>query len=525
MLYATRGVLAHPFTNTSDATIYAEVGFKLNDPSLYVHDPVILSQTRDFFTVVFYTLLPGAWESLERVGITYVTLGLLFGLAFSVGVHLLAYEVFRRRDIAWLTALVSMLVGRGLMQTPGGWGARVITPRFIVFGLSPLLLWLYWRWRRTWRVALVFAAFGVLLFMHPRFSVYPATLMAIGLLCQERPSVRHWKRTIGRVAPFVPFLLVILWLMVNRLGTEVVSGGGGAEVELSPYDFPGGLLRQLFFSGIDAAAPMVLGVLGWLGKRREEGIRPDEREAFLTFSLVPVALYGVTWLMVQWFPGIQLLNIKRFLSYAYLVPYAFAAYWILAQWRRGGWGRRLLAVLALAALLSVTYSQVRASFLDDNVVYREWVNLIYARFASDETQGRHAVIVAEAAQADDIASDWDSFHAACDWARNNTGVDAVFVVPPTHFSLFRLYSQRSLYATDRSVGIGSLYESEGNLIWERYEAATEAYTSGTVGAFQVLLCLGRADYVVVEREKFSLSAPLVYENRRYLVYTLPAISD
>ena len=133
-------------------------------------------------------------------------------------------------------------------------------------------------------------------------------------------------------------------------------------------------------------------------------------------------------------------------------------------------------------------------------------------------------MVAEAAQADDIASDWDSFHAACDWARDNTDVDAVFVVPPAHFSLFRLYSQRSLYATDRSVGIGSLYESEGNLIWERYEAATEAYTSGTVGAFQVLPSLGHADYVVVERDKFSLPAPLVYENRRYLVYAFPPSS-
>lgn len=525
MLYGARGVLAHPFTNTSDATIYAELGFKLNDPALYVHDPVIVSQTRDFFTLVFYTLLPDAWESLDYVGITYVTLGLVFGLAFGVGVYQLSCEIFRRRDVAFLTALVSMLVDRGLMQTPGGWGVRVITPRFIVFGLSPLLLWLYWRWRRTWYVAIVFAAFGVLLFMHPRFSVYPVTLMAIGLLLQARPSVLHWKRTVGRVAPFVLFLSIILWLMLNRLGTGVVSGEGWATTELTAYDFPGGLLRQLFLSSIDAAVPVVLGVLGWLSKRRNAGIRPDEREAFLIFSMVPVALYAMTWLMIQWFPGLQLLNAKRFLSYVYLVPYGFGAYWILAQWQRGKWGRRLVTVLALVTLFSVTYSRVRASFLDDNAVYRQWVNLIYARFASDETRGRHAVVVAEAGQADDIASDWDSFHAACDWARDNTDVDAVFVVPPAHFSLFRLYSQRSLYATDRSVGIGSRYESEGDLMWERYEAATEAYTSGALDAFQALLPLGRADYVVVERDKFSLSAPLVYENRRYLVYALYAHGD
>lgn len=32
--------------------------------------------------------------------------------------------------------------------------------------------------------------------------------------------------------------------------------------------------------------------------------------------------------------------------------------------------------------------------------------------------------------------DWESFRAVCDWARENTDVDAVFVVPPARFSPF-----------------------------------------------------------------------------------------
>jgi hypothetical protein len=522
LLYASQGVLVHPFSNTSDATIYAEIGFRLNDPDLYTHDPVIAAQMRNFRTVLFYMLLPDAREVLDNVGTTYVALGLFFGLVFGVGVYLFSYEVFGRCDIALLTALVSMLVGRDLMQTPGGWGVQVITPRFIVFGMSPLLLWLYWRWRRTWKVVFAFTAFGALLFLHPRFSVYPVALMGIGLLLQQRPSVQHWARSAARVAPFVPFLVAILWMMLARLGTEVVSGGGGAMVELTAYDFPGGLLRQLFFSTIDVAVPAVIGVLGWHSKRRRQGIGREEREAFLTFSLAPVALYAVLWLAIQWLPGIKLLNIKRFLSYAYVVPYAFGAYWLLDQWQQGSLGRRLVATAALAAMLLVTYSQVRASVLDDNAVYRRWVDLVYDRFAPVETQERHTVVLKEAAQAADIEDDWESFHAVCDWARENTDVDAVFVVPPAHFSLFRLYSQRSLYATDRGVGIASLYEFEAKLTWEKYQAATAAYVSGTLDVFQDLLPLGRADYIVVERDRFSLLAPLLYENRRYLVYALPA---
>ena len=63
------------------------------------------------------------------------------------------------------------------------------------------------------------------------------------------------------------------------------------------------------------------------------------------------------------------------------------------------------------------------------------------------------------------------------------------------------------------------------LMWEKYQAATAAYVSGTLNAFQDLWALGHADYVVVERNKFSLSAHLAYENRRYLVYVLPAPGD
>jgi hypothetical protein len=81
-----------------------------------------------------------------------------------------------------------------------------------------------------------------------------------------------------------------------------------------------------------------------------------------------------------------------------------------------------------------------------------------------------------------------------------------------------LYSQRALYAAARDVGMGTYYESAGNRIWDRYQAATAAYVSGTLNDFQDLQVLGRADYIVVERDEFSLSAPLVYQNRRYLVY-------
>jgi hypothetical protein len=520
LAYGLQGVLRNPFRGGMDATIYAATGFRLNDPSLYQNDPVIPSRARDFPTV-FYALLPDNWESLKNVGTTYVTLGLLFGVLFGVGIYLLIHEVFGGADLAVLVALIAMLANRGLMQTPCGWGVRLITPRFAVMGLSPLLLWLYWRWRDSWRVAIVFGALGLLLLVHPRFSVYPATLLGIGLLLQERPSVLHWARVALRVSPFVPFLVVIIWLAFARLGAEAMGGGGGASVELSPYDFPAGLLRQLFFSSVDAAVPLCLGVAGWVSRQQNSGIRREEREGLLTFTLLPIAVYAATWLGVQWAPALETLHCKRFLTWAYLVPYGYGASWILDQWQQGSMGRRLLAVAGLASLLVVTSGGVRATLLDDSVVYRRMVSTVYDRFAPQDTREGHDVVLADAGQAADIDEDWQAFYKLCAWARLSTDKDAVFVIPPRNFSLFRLYSQRSLYTMARNITIGSLYASGGEVVWERYQAATAAYAKRTSEAFEKLDDLGRTDYVVVEKEKLALDLPVVYENRRYRVYAMP----
>jgi len=518
-LYASQDMLRHPFNSTADATIYAQVGFRLNDPRLYANDPVIPIWARDFPTV-FFALLPARLQSLQNVGPTYLSLGLTFGLVFAAGVYLLIYEVFGKRDVALLTALIAMLVSRSLMQTPGGWGARLITPRYTVFGLSPSLLWLYWRWRQSWKVVFVFASLGILLLMHPRFSIYPATLLGVGLLTQHRPSLRHWSRVGVRVAPFAPFLLIILWMAIGRLGATGLSGEGGAPTQLGAFDFPGGLARQLFFSGVDAAVPLALGLMGWFSKKESEGIHPDEREAFVLLSVLPILIYAAFWLAIQWFPFFRLANVKRFLTWAYLVPYAWASYWVTQKWHQGVLSSRLLAALGLAALMTVTYSRVQANILGPSVTYRRLVDWTYQTFASEEVQAGHGVILADAAEADDIEQDWQSFYDLCDWARGNTTLDSVFVIPPRSFSVFRLYSQRSLYVMAKNVGLGSLYDFDGYTLWERYEAATTAYTSGTVRSFQELRALGRADYVVVERDKLTLDLPLAYENRRYRVYDL-----
>jgi hypothetical protein len=68
--------------------------------------------------------------------------------------------------------------------------------------------------------------------------------------------------------------------------------------------------------------------------------------------------------------------------------------------------------------------------------------------------------------------------------------------------------------------MGTYYESAGNPIWEKYQAATAAYVSGTLDVFLDLRKVGRIDYMVVERGRFTLPTPLAYENRRYLVYAL-----
>lgn len=516
-LYSSKGILAHPFRNTSDATIYAQVGFALNNPDLYVNDPVI-SSTAQGFVSVFFALLPDAWESLENVEVTYLALSFLFALVFASGVYLLIFEITQHQTAAFLTALVSLFVSRSVMETPTGWGGLVITPRFAVFGLSPLVLWLYWRWRRTWLVAIAFAAFGVLMLIHPRFSIYPVTIATLGLLFQGRPSPRHWARIALCVVVFAPFLLVVLYLT----SAQVEEGGILAKIpstsegalEKDPYAFPSRILRPLAFSTVDAAVPAGLCVLGWLSMKRT-GAQEDMQEALAIFSLVPLALYAILWVAIWWLPWVKLIGIERFLTYTCLMPYAYGTYWVAERWNERGLKPRLVATVALIALLLVTYRNLSTVFLQDNPAYRQMVDLFYDHLAPENVQDHRTTVLSEAGQAGDIEDDWESFHALCDWARAETDVGDVFVVPPRGLSLFRLYSQRSLYVSAKNLGG----------LWHRYQAATSAYTTGLPGDFVCLQTLGRVDYVVVEQEKLDLKAPLAYENRRYVVYSLGSLSQ
>jgi hypothetical protein len=511
-LYSSRGTLAHPFGSTSDATIYAEVGFAINDPTLYANDPVISSTARGFVSA-FFLLLPDAWESLENVEITYLSLSFLFALVFAIGIYLLIVDITRHQVAAFLAALVSLFVSRSLMETPTGWGVRVITPRFVVFGLSPVLLWLYWRWRHTWLAVIVFAAFGVLMLIHPRFSIYPVTIATLGLLFQDRPPLRHWARIALCVAVFAPFLLAVLFLTSTRVEGGILARVPSSDenaLEKDPYAFPSRVLRPLAFSIVDASVPVILCALGWLDMQKRAGGHQAAQESLVIFSLVPLALYTILWIAIWWLPWVKLIGIERFLTYACLIPYAYGTYWIAERWKERSLKPRLIATIALIALLLVTYRNLSTVFLQDNPVYRQLVDLFYDRLAPDNVQEHRTAVLSEAGQAGNIEDDWESFHALCDWARTETDVGDVFVVPPRNFSLFRLYSQRSLFVSAKNLGG----------LWDRYQATTTAYVSGDFADFEGLQTLGRADYIVVERDEFTLSAPLVYENRRYLVYDL-----
>lgn len=516
--YILYGVFFHPFSNTADATTYAQIGFKLNNPELYQQDIAITIWSRDVLTVFFF-LLPDAWEQLGVVGTSYVALSLAFGLLFGLGVFLLIDEIFERPDIAFIAALVAMLASRGLMQTPVGWGPRIITPRFVIFGLSPLLLWLYWRWRHSWRVSLLFFVLALLLALHPRFPVYPAAIMGLGLLIQQRPSWQHWGRVLLVSSPFAVGLLVIVWISIQRLGNDL-GGGGGVMVELPAYNLAG-LLRQLFFSAIGGVVPFGLALLGWLNHRRHQKMSPSVREAWLTFTLIPLGLYVLVWIGIQFLPTLNALNSKRFLSWAYLLPYAYAGLWITQLWQNPSWLRRAVAIVAVLALVFVTYTNVRNVLLTNNPLYRQAVDIFYERFAPTEIQSQNELVQTRAAQADPLQEDWDSFHALCDWARTETDIDAVFVTPPANFALFRLYSQRSLYTSNRNLGLGSMYAETGNILWDRYQAAVSAYRSADPDDFQALATLGTIDYIVVERAKLVLPLEPVYQNQRYLVYPFP----
>ncbi|MBD2436799.1 DUF6798 domain-containing protein [Nostoc sp. FACHB-110] len=120
----------------------------------------------------------------------------------------------------------------------------------------------------------------------------------------------------------------------------------------------------------------------------------------------------------------------------------------------------------------------------------------------------------------------------CDWIRNNTPKDAVFVSPPVEFVNFSWLSERPTIAkykllAQTKAGILEWYERLRDLSGDlnrvnslnsfQPQLLTDGYNSLTTAQAKILMARYKASYLVT-RIQHRLNLPVVYRNQLYVLY-------
>ena len=130
------------------------------------------------------------------------------------------------------------------------------------------------------------------------------------------------------------------------------------------------------------------------------------------------------------------------------------------------------------------------------------------------------------------------------WAQQHTPLDALFITPPEGEGVFesewRVFSERSSLAslTDllevamapqyldtwlarfKAIAPGAVEQFSGNYL-NNVRLTRQAFYSLTDKALLQIVCTYRAEYLVIKKPH-TRNLPLLYENKNYIIYSLPS---
>lgn len=519
----------------SDTQIYLPILDRLADPTLYRHDPVA------YRPHVSYTIYDEAALALRAAtGLGFEQVLALQQLVFRFCGLMGTFLIGRAAGLAapWAVLLASIC----------GLGATIVGPSVLIAEYEPvprgyavplLILALGLASHRRWTGAGLAA--GVAILYHPPTTVPVLIVGALALWRTRAPGDRRWRAAIP-IAGAV--LITFLLSRLQRGSTE----------------------PQQFFATIDPALEQLQRLRGsynfisiWFG-------RWASHWAFV-FALAALGWWRLRSAMPPFF-----LNLAGgFLLYGLLV--APVSYLLLEQ---GKWGMmpqfqplRALLWVTLAAMIGASLNGIRAARDGRVVAAVAWLAAAYTltgqldparlpalAFTDPVLRTRLLVFVGlglVAALAVRFSSlpalaaalalpffaipqlgkvknypvlDHPEVHALAEWARNNTGKDTVFQFPDAgqalYPGLFRVYSQRSVYADWKGGGQVNLLKDFAVDWWKRWRAAGEPRVDPARFWQERAAQLAELgiDFVVLQPGNRLPDRTAEFANGRYLVYRL-----
>ncbi len=509
---------------------------KYIDPTLYTRDP-FFALSAQHYSFFWYPFVP-----LYRLGILEVA---TFVIHLAV-TYLTFWALWTLSDTLFHSPLVSLLASVSLAFPHVGFAGFPLLEfsllnRTFVF---PFLLWAMVLYLRR-RYVLAYGLLGLMYNIHV-ISVHFVLAMFLfdSVLQFRRIGLRALAG--GIVACVVCAAPVLLWK----------ANGSPTDFSLRPEWFTAiaqGVYYHMFYFW--AAYPQILlatfsgiGTLVLFAISLQIAPRTEQNRTathFMGAMLIILAVESVTahWLPITIVIQMQIMRVGVF---GVLLCYLYFANYLVGRFRSGALSRFDGGMLALAMCLSpFPFILVIIEGAQRLVSSLRWRQVVLPAglamlLAGSVAIGQHLGLWSPGVYVFPQRTDW---YNAQIWARGNTPKDALFITPPQIYGFYesswRVFSERSTVAlfsdlsdiiyspeylqTWRSrfedLAPGALAQFRGDF-FENQAITARAFYSLSSADLQRIAHKYEAEYLVMEKPNLR-DFPVVYENRRYIIYAVP----
>jgi len=415
-------------------------------------------------------------------------------IAYLLVMYSVLYYLTRSVPASVLVACASIIWRWSLPESY--WGLdrlQAIQPRSFVTVFIPILFVLLWKFRNSRWLLLIFFIAGLLFNLNPPSALFFSFLGLTSLFLISLRNRRQMLRLLGCggmvIVGALPFILNYAAIrsrgIMDLSAQELQEYAGAIQYRYSNSTMclpvPAATLAKVFFSGF--AGPIFLASIAWC-------LRKEKRNEFDRWSLYFFLLAFVGMVAAQYvvqkiyslFNSVPVLPCMRGQKFAYLVLYIYIG-WFLAELLRRFGLREKVVLIAVTALIVAVMPLFGSNSQDP------WGQWRYNLEQADKLLSGEKI---------ESAGWHDRIASVCNWAKQNTPEDSLFLFAHRFMSPFRMYAQRSLVSSQVGRDAARSNGARCFTTWAKYQRELERITAERdVTRLLQLAKVSGADYIVV----------------------------
>jgi hypothetical protein len=494
-------------------------------PDNFARDPVYTGKVAKSYPLLPRLITTGFIKKFGIIG-GHRAAQFPLSIAYLFVMYGVLYYLTRSVPGAVLVTLASVIWRWSVGETY--WGLdrmQAVQPRSFTLVLMPLLFVLFWKLRKNWWLLVPFFVAGLLFNINPPSALFFGCLSWLSLLLvilynrNKIPRLRdRLLRLLGGGAAFIAGTLPYLFVNIAaRNDTAVELSGQALQEHMDALQYLYRLMAYLPLSTstltkvllVGFSALVFLATIAWCLRKERRNMFDSWLVCFflLAFVCPVIAQYAMQGIYAHFKTAPPLLDCMRAQKLAYLVLYIYVA-WLLAELLRR-FARLDRWVLIIVTAMIVAIMPVFGK--DSRDPWGQW------RYNAGQMK---TLLGGEKIE---IAGWHNSIANVCNWARQKTPKDSLFLFANRFMDPFRIYALRSLVTSQLAGGIAYYHGPKAVVTWAKYQQEIEWITAKKdISRLLKLANQSKADYIIVSNDFPEVTGwTPVMRDRFWTVYKKP----